>query len=142
MQRQLLVPALPVQAERDVRPLPPLAYLPMMVIWFGIGETAKILLIFLACFAPVALAAPRARTRWSLPGANRTTLSPRARRRSVAPDALGPHLHTRPFTSDPPSGYKMPDRGIALAGEAVVVDEARGLGCASLAHERAAVTEA
>ena len=38
------------------RPLPPLAYLPLMVIWFGIGETAKILLIFLACFAPVALA--------------------------------------------------------------------------------------
>ncbi len=39
------------------RPLPPLAYLPLMVIWFGIGETAKILLIFLACVAPVALAA-------------------------------------------------------------------------------------
>ncbi len=38
------------------RPLPPLAYLPLMVIWFGIGETAKMLLIFLACFAPVALA--------------------------------------------------------------------------------------
>lgn len=39
------------------RPLPPLAYLPLMVIWFGIGELSKILLIFLACFAPVALAA-------------------------------------------------------------------------------------
>ena len=39
------------------RPLPPLAYLPLMVIWFGIGETAKVLLIFLACYAPVALAA-------------------------------------------------------------------------------------
>lgn len=39
------------------RPLPPLAYLPLMIIWFGIGETSKILLIFLACFAPVALAA-------------------------------------------------------------------------------------
>ncbi len=38
------------------RPLPPLAYLPLMIIWFGIGETSKILLIFLACFAPVALA--------------------------------------------------------------------------------------
>ena len=38
------------------RPLPPLAYLPLMVIWFGIGETAKVMLIFLACFAPVALA--------------------------------------------------------------------------------------
>lgn len=39
------------------RPLPPLAYLPLMIIWFGIGEMAKILLLFLACFAPVALAA-------------------------------------------------------------------------------------
>ncbi len=39
------------------RPIPPLAYLPLMVIWFGIGELSKILLIFLACFAPVALAA-------------------------------------------------------------------------------------
>lgn len=39
------------------RPLPPLAYLPLVIIWFGIGEMSKILLIFLACFAPVALAA-------------------------------------------------------------------------------------
>ncbi len=39
------------------RPLPPLAYLPLVIIWFGIGETSKILLIFLACFAPVALSA-------------------------------------------------------------------------------------
>jgi taurine transport system permease protein len=39
------------------RPLPPLAYLPLMIIWFGIGEQAKIMLLFLAIFAPVALAA-------------------------------------------------------------------------------------
>lgn len=39
------------------RPLPPLAYLPLIIIWSGIGEASKILLIFLACFAPVALAA-------------------------------------------------------------------------------------
>ncbi|WP_267359654.1 MULTISPECIES: ABC transporter permease subunit [unclassified Methylobacterium] len=38
------------------RPLPPLAYLPLMIIWFGIGEVSKVLLIVLACFAPVALA--------------------------------------------------------------------------------------
>jgi taurine transport system permease protein len=38
------------------RPVPPLAYLPLMVIWFGIGETSKILLIYLAIFAPVTLA--------------------------------------------------------------------------------------
>jgi taurine transport system permease protein len=39
------------------RPLPPLAYLPLIVIWFGIEETAKVILIYLACFAPLALAA-------------------------------------------------------------------------------------
>ena len=39
------------------RPIPPLAYLPLMIIWFGIGETAKVLLIFLSVFAPVALGA-------------------------------------------------------------------------------------
>ena len=39
------------------RPIPPLAYLPLMIIWFGIHETSKVMLIFLACFAPVALGA-------------------------------------------------------------------------------------
>lgn len=39
------------------RPVPPLAYLPLIVIWFGIGELSKVLLIFLAIFAPVAIAA-------------------------------------------------------------------------------------
>jgi taurine transport system permease protein len=38
------------------RPLPPLAYLPLVVIWFGIDETAKIIVIYLACFAPIAMA--------------------------------------------------------------------------------------
>jgi taurine transport system permease protein len=39
------------------RPLPPLAYLPLIIIWFGIEEMPKVLLIYLACFAPLALAA-------------------------------------------------------------------------------------
>jgi len=37
------------------RPIPPLAYLPLIIIWFGIDETSKIILIYLACFAPMAL---------------------------------------------------------------------------------------
>lgn len=37
------------------RPIPPLAYLPLIVIWFGIGEFAKALLIYLAIFAPIAI---------------------------------------------------------------------------------------
>jgi taurine transport system permease protein len=39
------------------RPLPPLAYLPLIVIWLGIDESAKVTLIYLACFAPLAMAA-------------------------------------------------------------------------------------
>lgn len=39
------------------RPLPPLAYLPLVVIWFGIGEFSKVFLIYLAIFAPMAIAA-------------------------------------------------------------------------------------
>lgn len=36
-----------------LRPIPPLAYLPLLVIWFGIGETTKILLIFFSILAPI-----------------------------------------------------------------------------------------
>ncbi|MFU0505926.1 ABC transporter permease subunit [Pseudaminobacter sp. NGMCC 1.201702] len=39
------------------RPLPPLAYLPLVIIWLGIGEFPKVFLIFLAIFAPMAIAA-------------------------------------------------------------------------------------
>jgi taurine transport system permease protein len=38
------------------RPIPPLAYLPLVVIWFGIDELSKVLLIWLAIFAPVVIA--------------------------------------------------------------------------------------
>lgn len=39
------------------RPLPPLAYLPLVIIWFGIDEASKVLLIYLAIFAPMAISA-------------------------------------------------------------------------------------
>jgi taurine transport system permease protein len=38
-------------------PLPPLAYLPLMIIWLGIGEVSKIMLLALAMFAPIVLSA-------------------------------------------------------------------------------------
>jgi taurine transport system permease protein len=38
------------------RPIPPLSYLPLIVIWCGIGELSKVLLIYLAIFAPIAIA--------------------------------------------------------------------------------------
>ena len=39
-----------------LRPIPPLAYLPLVIIWFGIGETSKVLVIGLAMLAPIAIA--------------------------------------------------------------------------------------
>lgn len=38
-----------------LRPLPPLAYLPLIIIWFGIGEASKVLVIAIAMLAPIAL---------------------------------------------------------------------------------------
>jgi len=38
-------------------PIPPLAYLPLIIIWLGIGEAAKVTLIALAMFAPIVIAA-------------------------------------------------------------------------------------
>jgi taurine transport system permease protein len=32
------------------RPIPPLAYVPLLVVWFGIGETSKLILIWAAAF--------------------------------------------------------------------------------------------
>jgi taurine transport system permease protein len=38
------------------RPIPPLAYLPLVIIWFGIGEFAKILVIFLGILPSIVIA--------------------------------------------------------------------------------------
>ncbi|MTH78506.1 ABC transporter permease subunit [Paracoccus aestuariivivens] len=38
-----------------VRPLPPLAYLPLIIIWCGIGEPSKILVIGIAMLAPIVI---------------------------------------------------------------------------------------
>jgi len=55
------------------RPLPPLAYYTLLVLWLGIGDTSKIALLFLGAFAPLYLAAlsgvqkiPRHRTQAAL----------------------------------------------------------------------------
>jgi taurine transport system permease protein len=39
-----------------LRPLPPLAYLPLVIIWFGIGETAKVLVIVLSMVPAITIA--------------------------------------------------------------------------------------
>lgn len=40
-----------------MRPIPPLALIPLIILWFGIGETAKIFLLFLASLFIMAIAA-------------------------------------------------------------------------------------
>lgn len=40
---------------RIIRPIPPIAWIPISIIWFGLGENAKIFLIFLASFANTTL---------------------------------------------------------------------------------------
>ena len=38
-----------------IRPIPPIAWIPISIVWFGIGEGSKWFLIFLAAFVPVTL---------------------------------------------------------------------------------------
>lgn len=37
------------------RPIPPIAWLPIVVMWFGIGEFPKILIVFIGTFTPVVI---------------------------------------------------------------------------------------
>ena len=46
-----------------VRPLPPLAYYTLLVLWMGIGDGSKIMLLYLACFAPIYIACVSAVTK-------------------------------------------------------------------------------
>ena len=39
-----------------IRALPPLGYIGLLIVWFGIGNTSKIWLLFLAAFPPIAIA--------------------------------------------------------------------------------------
>ncbi len=36
-----------------LRPIPPLAWIPMAIIWFGLGESSKVFIIFLGAFFPI-----------------------------------------------------------------------------------------
>jgi taurine transport system permease protein len=39
-----------------LRSLPPLGYIGLLIVWFGIGDTSKIWLLFLAAFPPITMA--------------------------------------------------------------------------------------
>ena len=38
-----------------LRPIPPIAWIPLVILWFGIGETPKIFIVFVGSFVPVVL---------------------------------------------------------------------------------------
>jgi sulfonate transport system permease protein len=38
-----------------LRPIPPIAWIPMAILWFGIGELSKVYIIFLGAFFPILL---------------------------------------------------------------------------------------
>lgn len=40
-----------------LRPIPPLAWIPLAIIWFGLGEPSKFFIIFLGAFFPIVTAA-------------------------------------------------------------------------------------
>lgn len=45
-----------------LRPIPPLAWIPLSIIWFGIGEPSKVFVIFLGAFFPIFTSAWRGMT--------------------------------------------------------------------------------
>jgi NitT/TauT family transport system permease protein len=40
-----------------LRPISPLAWIPIAILWFGVGDLAAIFLIFVGCFFPLMLTA-------------------------------------------------------------------------------------
>lgn len=36
-----------------IRPIPALAWIPLLTLWLGIGETSKVSLVFISCFMPI-----------------------------------------------------------------------------------------
>ena len=38
-----------------IRPIPPIAWIPLVILWSGIGETPKIIIVFIGSFVPIVL---------------------------------------------------------------------------------------
>jgi taurine transport system permease protein len=77
--------------------LPPLAYLPLLIIWLGIGETSKVVLLTLAAFAPVCLSAQAGVRAVPIERVN-AALSLGANRRQIFTDIILPSALPEIFT--------------------------------------------
>ncbi|MFB7715965.1 ABC transporter permease [Nocardia sp. NPDC056100] len=80
-----------------LRALPPLGYIGLLIVWFGIGDTSKIWLLFLAAFPPLVIAtmtgvhgvsADRVNAARSL-GANRRQVITRVLLPATLPEVIG-----------------------------------------------------
>ena len=40
---------------RVIRPIPPIAWIPIVIMWFGLGEFPKVLLVFIGTFVPLVI---------------------------------------------------------------------------------------
>ncbi len=38
-----------------IRPIPPIAWIPLIILWCGIGETSKVIVVFIGAFVPIVL---------------------------------------------------------------------------------------
>jgi taurine transport system permease protein len=38
-----------------IRPIPPIAWIPIIIMWFGIGELSKVILVFIGTFVPLVI---------------------------------------------------------------------------------------
>ena len=108
-----------------MRPIPPLALIPLVILWFGIDETAKIFLLFLAALFIMTLAARAGRRererspRCTRPTSLGASTRPGADATSILPNAL-PEIFTGLRTA---MGVCW---GTVVAAELVAAD--RGLG--------------
>ena len=90
-----------------LRSLPPLGYIGLLIVWFGIGDTSKIWLLFLAAFPPIAMAtiaasAACARTRSTPPSARRPP------RQTIRRSSCRPRCPRSSTASGSPSGSPGP----------------------------------
>jgi ABC-type nitrate/sulfonate/bicarbonate transport system permease component len=105
------------------RPIPPIAFIPLMILWFGIGELSKVLLIFAASFNYTVLnsaAGMRAVPEQLIRKGRNLGLTPRQLFLSVMLPAAMPHIFTGIKTSTAVSW------AIVVAAELIAAQEGLG----------------
>ena len=84
-----------------IRPIPPIAWIPLSIVWFGIGEPSKYFIIFLAAFSAITMNAfaGDCRSRSALPGPPSSQLRWSGPRRESAGSSSAVRIPTAPSRS-------------------------------------------